>query len=72
MAVFGLSGADNGILGSGGGTRVGSAAATLAALPEPFDKLRVSFGLAAGEVVVGMLGSRRRARLAVIGGPPRI
>ena len=51
---------------------VPATAQTLETLPEPFNQLRVSFGLAAGEVVVGMLGSQRRAELAVIGEPANL
>jgi hypothetical protein len=41
--------------------------ALLEALPPPFDSLRLSFGLASGQVVMGMIGSMNRTEIAVIG-----
>ena len=38
----------------------------------PFNTLKVSYGLAAGKVVVGMLGSDRRSELAVLGRPAKL
>ena len=73
MAVFGLSGQTTASAALAAVRELLPAtAATLTALPEPFNELRVSFGLAAGEVVVGMLGSQRRAELAVIGEPANL
>ena len=71
MAVFGLSGED---AGTGSSIRalkqlVQSTSNVLQELPPPFNELKVSFGLAAGKVVVGMLGSDRRSELAVLGRP---
>ena len=64
MAVFGLSGQTTASAALAAVREmVPATAQTLDALPEPFNRLRVSFGLAAGEVVVGMLGSQRRAEL---------
>jgi len=73
MAVFGLSGQTTASAALAAVREmVPATAQTLETLPEPFNQLRVSFGLAAGEVVVGMLGSQRRAELAVIGEPANL
>ena len=71
MAVFGLSGEGS---GAGASMRalqqlVQATSNVLAGLPPPFNTLKVSYGLAAGKVVVGMLGSDRRSELAVLGRP---
>ena len=71
MAVFGLSGEGSGTGSSMRALRqlVDATASVLEGLPAPFNQLKVSFGLAAGKVVVGMLGSDRRSELAVLGRP---
>ena len=71
MAVFGLSGESSGAGASMRALRqlVESTANVLSGLPSPFNALKVSFGLASGKVVVGMLGSDRRSELAVLGRP---
>ena len=70
MAVFGF--------GSTSGEQAGVAACTalcdtiaetIAGLPEPFNSLKISLGLASGEVVVGLVGSANRRELAIIGQP---
>jgi class 3 adenylate cyclase len=68
MAVFGLSGESmlNTALAATESMAERSRA-ILEALPAPFDKLKLSFGLASGEVVLGMIGSINRSELAVIG-----
>jgi len=68
MAIFGLSGEF--MLSS-------SLAATekiaersrsiLETLPAPFDKIKISFGLASGSVVLGIVGSMNRSELTVVG-----
>ena len=75
MAVFGLGGATNGEL---------AAVQAMKTIVETFPKvlnslttaefksMRLSVGLAAGEVVLGMLGSERRSELAVIGQPANL
>jgi class 3 adenylate cyclase len=68
MAIFGLSGESmlNTALAA---TECMSerSRALLEGLPAPFDKLKLSFGLASGDVVLGMIGSMNRSELAVIG-----
>lgn len=68
MAVFGLSGESmlNTALAATESMAERSRA-ILEGLPAPFDKLKLSFGLASGEVVLGMIGSINRTELAVIG-----
>jgi adenylate cyclase len=70
MAIFGLGGTEgNGLALKACAALVETISATITNLPEPFDQIRVSFGLATGDVVVGMLGSESRSELAVIGQP---
>lgn len=70
MAVFGLGGtAGNGLALEACAALVETIAATIVTLPEPFNSLRVSLGVATGDVVVGTLGSESRSELAVIGQP---
>lgn len=70
MAVFGLGGISGRAMAVDAcKSLVDVIAATIEAFPAPFNELRVSFGLATGEVVVGMLGSESRSELAVIGQP---
>jgi class 3 adenylate cyclase/CheY-like chemotaxis protein len=68
MAVFGLSGESmlNTALAATENMAERSRA-ILESLPAPFDKLKLSFGLASGDVVLGMIGSINRSELAVIG-----
>jgi len=70
MAVFGL--------GETSGQKAGVAACvalsdtiakTIEGLPEPFNSLKMSLGLASGGVVVGLVGSAARQELAIIGQP---
>ena len=73
MAVFGISG---GVTTSGAvqATQrvVAAASEVISKLPPPFNTLRLSLGLAAGDVVLGMLGTEYRAELAVIGRPANL
>jgi class 3 adenylate cyclase len=70
MAVFGLGGtAGNGLALEACAALVETIAATIVTLPKPFNSLRVSLGVATGDVVVGTLGSESRSELAVIGQP---
>jgi class 3 adenylate cyclase/CheY-like chemotaxis protein len=68
MAVFGLSGESmlNTALAATE-TMAEQSRRILESLPAPFDKLRLSFGLSSGDVVLGMIGSINRSELAVIG-----
>ena len=68
MAIFGLTGETN-IQTAVHATKLmcQRSSEILAKLPPPFDELRLSFGVAAGTVVVGMMGSIHRSEYAVIG-----
>ena len=73
MAIFGLSGTTTTSTALVSAERIAkSVAATLRGLPERYADLKVSFGLAGGEVVLGMLGSEHRSELAVIGRPANL
>lgn len=73
MAIFGLSGATTTGAALASADKVAKAvAATLRSLPSQYEHLKVSFGLAGGEVVLGMLGSQHRSELAVIGRPANL
>ena len=72
MAIFGLSGTTTSTALISAERVAKSVAATLRGLPEQYADLKVSFGLAGGEVVLGMLGSEHRSELAVIGRPANL
>ena len=73
MAIFGLSGTTTTSTALVSAERIAkSVAATLRGLPDQYSDLKVSFGLAGGEVVLGMLGSQHRSELAVIGRPANL
>ena len=73
MAIFGLSGTTTTSTALVSAERIAkSISATLRGLPEQYADLKVSFGLAGGEVVLGMLGSQHRSELAVIGRPANL
>ena len=73
MAIFGLSGTTTTSTALVSAERIAkSVAATLRGLPEQYADLKVSFGLAGGEVVLGMFGSQHRSELAVIGRPANL
>ncbi len=73
MAIFGLSGTTTTGAALLSAERIAkSVAATLRGLPDQYSDLKVSFGLAGGEVVLGMLGSQHRSELAVIGRPANL
>jgi class 3 adenylate cyclase/FixJ family two-component response regulator len=68
MAVFGLSGTSQIQTAVKATTQMAHRASEiLRLLPEPFADLKLSFGLAAGEVAVGMMGRSTRSEYAVIG-----
>lgn len=70
MAVFGLGGDNlNTQVLEACSALVKEVASTISALPDPFNQIKVSLGLASGDVVVGTLGSLSRSELAVIGQP---
>ncbi len=68
MAIFGLSG-ESMLSSSLAATEkiVERSRSILETLPAPFDKIKISFGLASGSVVLGIVGSMNRSELAVIG-----
>jgi len=68
MAVFGLSGGTH-IQNAVNATKnmAHKASEILSHLPPPFHELRLSFGLAAGSLLVGMMGSTRRSEYSVLG-----
>lgn len=74
MAVFGLGGTEGAIAAAVTATQhiVEATAEVLGSLDPPFNHLRLSLGLAAGELVLGMLGTERRSELAVIGAPANL
>ena len=73
MAIFGLSGSTTTSVALSSAERIAQAVSvTLQDLPSQYEDLKVSFGLAGGEVVLGMLGSEHRSELAVIGRPANL
>jgi len=73
MAIFGLSGTTTTGVAMASAEKIAKAvSATLRTLPSQYEDLKVSFGLAGGEVVLGMLGSEHRSELAVIGRPANL
>ena len=68
MAIFGLSGA-SAIHASVMATAAMAerTAKVLDSIEPPFDQLKLSFGLSAGTVVLGMIGSANRGEFAVVG-----
>ena len=74
MAVFGLAGAGGELAAvKAMRTIVDTFPKVLDSLTSPdFKSMRLSLGLASGEVVMGMLGSERRSELAVIGQPANL
>ena len=70
MAVFGLGGTSGQQAGVAAGIALcETIAKTIDELPAPFNSLKMSLGLASGEVVVGLVGSTNRQELAIIGQP---
>ena len=74
MAVFGLSGSGSSVQAAlGAAKRAVEACPSIIGQLEPeFRDVKLSFGLASGEVVIGVLGSDRRSEMAVIGQPANL
>jgi class 3 adenylate cyclase/CheY-like chemotaxis protein len=73
MAVFGLSGGSSVQAALGAAKRAVEACPSIIGQLEPgFRGMKLSFGLACGEVVIGVIGSDRRSELAVIGQPANL
>ena len=74
MAVFGLSGGGGSVQAAlGAAKRAVEACPSIIGQLEPeFRDVKLSFGLACGEVVIGVLGSDRRSEMAVIGQPANL